>query len=152
MQKKMNKSISRYHIVLDGWCRSKIGNRLSVGEYLSGVIRVISEICEMRILHGPVVVSGVPENPGLTAFAIIDFSHISVHTFTNSNQVCVDIFSCKSFNEEALRDYLNDAFHLDNDKSRWGRILYDESIIESLPSSMAQNRGQLSDNIGAGTC
>jgi len=38
----------------------------------------------MKILFGPKVINGVDENHGLTAFCVIDFSHISIHTLTKT--------------------------------------------------------------------
>ena len=45
------------------------------------------------------------EDSGVTGFVVIAESHISVHTFPHRRYVNIDIFSCKSFdNQKALAD------------------------------------------------
>jgi S-adenosylmethionine decarboxylase len=46
-----------------------------------------------------------PEDAGVSGFVIIAESHISIHTFPHREYVNIDIFSCKSFdNDRALAD------------------------------------------------
>jgi S-adenosylmethionine/arginine decarboxylase-like enzyme len=73
--------------------------------------RILSELpglIGMKILAGPYIVEGVPENPGWTGFVIIDKSHISIHTFYEGNRISIDIFSCKTFDEEVVIRYLKE--------------------------------------------
>ncbi len=94
----------RYHITVDGY---KIDRELlSDKNLIEKVTRGLVEICKMKILYGPVVIQGVEENPGLTCFTIIDFSHISIHTFTDSLEICVDVFSCKDYDFDSARKYI----------------------------------------------
>jgi S-adenosylmethionine/arginine decarboxylase-like enzyme len=88
----------RYHIIIDitGVSEQKLTEAKGLEKFLSELPKVIG----MRVLHPPVVAEGIPENPGLSGFVIIDYSHISIHTFTKSNQVLVDIFSCKIYGQE----------------------------------------------------
>lgn len=106
----------RFHIIIDA--RNCDGNLITDMARIGKAIRDIAGLCEMKILHGPVVVEGVSSNPGLTGFAIIDFSHISVHTFSDTNEICIDIFSCKSFNSGAVKDYVKKAFNLDESSTK----------------------------------
>ncbi len=69
---------------------------------------------DMKIIYGPIVQEGVPMNPGLSAFAIIDFSHISIHTFKNTNQFSLDIFSCKKYDFNKLREFIKHKFGIAN--------------------------------------
>ena len=56
----------------------------------------------------------VAEDAGVSGFVIIAESHISIHTFPKRNYVNIDIFSCKSFdNDRALAD-AKDLFELEN--------------------------------------
>ncbi|MBL7160790.1 MAG: S-adenosylmethionine decarboxylase [Candidatus Aenigmarchaeota archaeon] len=106
----------RFHIIIDAWNCNPAG--LGDKPALEKVIKEIAKICEMRILHGPVVVEGVPENPGLTGFAIIDYSHISIHTFTESQELCVDVFSCKQFDINKVKDFVKNAFSLEGSNTK----------------------------------
>jgi len=83
---------------------------LNKDEAISKFIRTVAQKVKMNILHGPVLQEGLPENPGITAFAIIDFSHISVHTFSKHNEVFVDIFSCKPFDYAELIAFIKTFF------------------------------------------
>ena len=70
----------------------------------------MTRITEPKVLEyqGPDV-----EDPGISGFVIIAESHISVHTFPHRSYVNIDIFSCKSFdNDRALAD-AKDLFKLE---------------------------------------
>jgi S-adenosylmethionine decarboxylase len=115
-------SSRRYHIILDAYnCQPK---QLSDKKKIDKVIRDITKLCGMTLLHGPVVLEGVPENPGVTGFAIIDFSHISIHTFTKDKELCVDIFSCKPFSYHKVKKYVKESFNLDNECIRYVEVKY----------------------------
>ena len=99
-------SSRRHHLIID--LKEVQTDKLSDSEGLSNFIKNLPGVIGMKILHGPVVVEGVAANPGITAFVIIDFSHISIHTFTETSEALIDIFSCKSFDtNQALQFVLN---------------------------------------------
>lgn len=114
----------RFHIIIDAFnCDNGI---ISDKNRIEQIIRATAKLCGMTIIHGPVVLEGVPENPGVTGFAIIDFSHISVHTFTAEREICVDIFSCKPFNHEKVREYLKENFGLEDKYMKYIQVRYPE--------------------------
>lgn len=115
-------SSRRFHIIIDAYnCQKEL---LSDKEKIDKVIKNIAGLCGMTLLHGPVVVDGVPENPGVTAFAIIDFSHISIHTFTKDRELCVDIFSCKPFSYHKVREYVKEEFGLEDKYIKYIEVKY----------------------------
>ena len=74
----------------------------------------MTRLCEPQVIayNGPHA-----EDAGVSGFVVIAESHISIHTFPNRDYVNIDVFSCKSFdNERALRD-LKDLFSLREVKS-----------------------------------
>jgi len=81
------------HLMVDGVYSEPV-DRVTVER----VLRELPRLIGMSTLLGPFVVEGVPENPGWTGFVIIDKSHISVHTFTETYTVSIDVYSCKPFN------------------------------------------------------
>lgn len=90
----------RYHHIFDlNNCNERIADEVA----MEGFIKELAEAINMTILHGPVVKEGIEENPGLSAIAIVDFSHISVHTFTNTRESLVDVFSCKPYDKDAAQ-------------------------------------------------
>jgi S-adenosylmethionine decarboxylase len=48
---------------------------------------------------------------GLSGFVLIAESHISIHTFSERHMVEADVFSCASFDVEAVLTELRNAFH-----------------------------------------
>ncbi len=114
----------RYHIIVDAYnCDPQVlGNK----QNLETVLRDIVDICKMKILHGPIILEGVAENPGLTGFAILDFSHISIHTFTAENEICIDVFSCKKYDYEKVKKYVMEKFSLDKKYVKYIEVKYPE--------------------------
>lgn len=113
----MNRFVSkRFHFIIDAFnCDSK---QLNDKIKLDRIIKDVARLCGMKILYGPVILEGLPINPGLTGFAIIDFSHISIHTFTKTNELCVDVFSCKKFEYETVKKYIKESFNLSDENTR----------------------------------
>ncbi|OGD97898.1 hypothetical protein A3A49_02760 [Candidatus Curtissbacteria bacterium RIFCSPLOWO2_01_FULL_38_11b] len=112
----------RYHIICDlSNCNQKIKDPKAIREFLEEVVKKVN----MSILEGPIIAEGKPENPGISGLVIIDFSHISVHTFTKYKEALIDIFSCKPFERNPLVDYCFGYFEANADESRvkevwWG--------------------------------
>lgn len=100
------------HLIIDGITSNRIGEK-----ELEKVLSELPAIIDMRILVGPLTVRGLPENPGVTGFVIVDKSHIAIHTFDEGNKISIDIFSCKTFKEREVIDYLKDRLKLVNFQS-----------------------------------
>jgi len=101
------------HLIIDGVLSHNVDEE--VGR------RILSELpalIGMKVLAGPYVVEGVPENPGWTGFVIIDKSHISIHTFYEGNKVSIDVFSCKTFVEGVVIRYLEEHLPFKKVKTR----------------------------------
>jgi S-adenosylmethionine decarboxylase len=110
----IKKPSKRFHLILDAVeVKDKyLANKKFLVLFLKEAVRLVN----MNILYGPIVAEGVPENPGLSAFCIIDYSHISIHTFTESNELYLDVFSCKPFNFLKLEKYMIEKFNLNTNQ------------------------------------
>ena len=118
----------RFHFVIDAFnCDIIFLNRK---DFLEKFIFRIAELLDMKILKGPEIAQGIPENPGLSGFAIIDFSHISIHTFTKSKEFCLDIFSCKEFDYKKLEKFIKQTFNLKDKQIFKSIVRYDQLNIE----------------------
>lgn len=107
----MNKQpTKRYHLILDA-IDVKV-EYLTDKDFLEEFLKEASALVDMKILYGPIVAEGVPENPGLSAFCIIDYSHISIHTFTETKEFYLDIFSCKPFDFSKLENFMLGKFKI----------------------------------------
>ncbi|OGG69126.1 hypothetical protein A3F27_03400 [Candidatus Kaiserbacteria bacterium RIFCSPHIGHO2_12_FULL_53_13] len=112
----------RFHNIFDFENRSaSIGDR----EAMRNLVQKIADAVDMKILEGPIIAEGVQSNPGLSALAIIDFSHISIHTFTKYNEALVDVFSCKQYDRGRVLNVVKEALSTPETKIRqqevwWG--------------------------------
>lgn len=93
-------SVKRYHILFDI-------DREATEPQVRTILEELPPLIGMKTLYGPVIIQGVPENPGVTGFVIIDYSHISIHTFTDTVSL-IDVFSCKFYDRDIVTRYLQD--------------------------------------------
>lgn len=112
--------IKRYHIIID---LNHIDNEyLNQERLLSQFLKDFPGIIDMHPLIDPVIAEGVPENPGLSGFVIIDYSHISIHTFTDYQQALVDIFSCKPFSKQEAVQAVLSFFQADSSQAKIQKV------------------------------
>ena len=70
---------------------------------------------DMGALTPPIIVKGIPENPGITGILVIDYSHISFHAFTDKNRINFDLYSCKDFDPEVVIEHAEKSFGVSRD-------------------------------------
>lgn len=76
------------------------------------ILRAVA-LMGMTILYGPVTVcvpGPDPQKAGITSFAIINTSDISIHTWSLLGQGYVGAFSCKEFKPRLLRGLIQGTF------------------------------------------
>lgn len=97
-----------FHIIFDAIGVDK--ELLDSDKFIFELIHEIPTLVGMKILSGPNMVRDHErpdnENPGISCFAIIDFSHISIHSFTKTKEILIDVFSCKKFDPQLIKRYL----------------------------------------------
>lgn len=113
----------RYHVIID--INNASNEVLNDTDGLANFLKELPGKIDMHVLEGPIVATGIPENPGLSGFVIIDYSHISIHTFTNHGEALVDIFSCKPFEKGHAISAVTDYFQVPSSSARiqdvfWG--------------------------------
>jgi len=101
------------HLIIDGVLSHSVDKEVG-----RSILSELPTLIGMKVLAGPYVVEGVPENPGWTGFVIIDKSHISIHTFYEGNKVSIDVFSCKTFDEGVVIRYLEEHLPFKKVKTR----------------------------------
>lgn len=102
MRKRLTKT---YHTIFDAFDIDQL--LLSDEHFMFGMLMEMPGLVGMKILSGPNLVRDYDTgHEGLTGFVIIDFSHISIHTFRDTQEIFIDIFSCKPFDQDAIREYL----------------------------------------------
>ncbi|MFH1682909.1 MAG: S-adenosylmethionine decarboxylase [Candidatus Woesearchaeota archaeon] len=70
---------------------------------------------EMGALTPPIIVRGIPENPGLTGVLVIDYSHITFHAFAEKKRINFDLYSCKDFDSEVVIQHAEKYFGVSRD-------------------------------------
>ena len=100
----------RYHLIVDGVSNNP--KLLKSKILINLALKQLVKICNMKILKGPITVQGIPKNPGLSGVVIIDYSAISIHTFTKDSKVMIDVFSCKPYNYKKAEAYVKKTFGL----------------------------------------
>lgn len=85
--------------------RARIANHISNTAEISNWISKLVETIQMKILHGPVsVYCDKPGNRGITAFAIIETSHIVLHTWDEDSPATLqlDVYTCSQLEIDAV--------------------------------------------------
>jgi len=118
----------RFHYIVDAFDVDPV--MLSDKDFLIKTVKEIATLLDMKILKGPDYAVGIPENPGITLYTIIDFSHIAIHTFTDPKEFCLDIFSCKEFDVNKLDKYVRKTFNLRDNKLYKANVRYDQLNTE----------------------
>ncbi|MEI6511592.1 MAG: S-adenosylmethionine decarboxylase [Candidatus Uhrbacteria bacterium] len=113
---------TRYHLIVDV---SSANESISNPDAIRAFLHDMAAATDMSVLAGPLVAEGIPENPGITGFVIVDFSHVSVHTFTKYGEAMIDVFSCKPYDQEKVRALCRRTFGTEGSEVReklvwWG--------------------------------
>jgi len=117
----------RFHYIFDAWGLDP--KFLNSKRLVTSLLEDIAKICKMNIIGGPLVVKPPAYTPpGVSGFCIIDFSHISIHTFSERGEVCVDVFSCKSFEPEEVKAYLLKKLKVDERNLYFFKVNYPKEI------------------------
>lgn len=80
------------HLMIDGRSKGIITEDIAVR-----LIHEITSMIKMRLIGGPWSIDYAGQPPGVSAVAIFAESSITVHAFSGSLVVNVDVFSCKNF-------------------------------------------------------
>jgi len=95
------------HIILRAYVKNPPSTEIKLSEWCKDVISRVG----MNVISGPhVVYSDMVDNEGFTAVAVLDFSHLSIHTWDKVNPALIefDLFSCKDFDVNIVLDKLNE--------------------------------------------
>lgn len=100
------------HLIIDAYGCTNLNNKKYLIETINNIVKLIN----MKMLLAPKVVKGANHLPGLSAFCVIETSHIAIHTFTNNNKVSIDIYSCMTFDENKCIEYFKERFGMNKIK------------------------------------
>lgn len=101
------------HLVIEG--RGGDWHKLQDLPALYELLDTLPGRINMTKIMPPIVtryVGVTPADWGISGFVMIAESHISVHTFPESGEVAIDVFSCKEFDPAHTCNLLMEAFGL----------------------------------------
>ena len=103
----MNKILKHKHIIIRAEVSEPITKRNKAIKFLNRIIKAI----DMKAMYGPTATyCKMPGNRGVTAFAIIETSHIALHIWDEVNPALVqlDVYSCSDFEPKKVLDILQE--------------------------------------------
>ena len=103
----MNKILEHKHIIIRAEVSEPITKRNKAIKFLNRIIKAI----DMKAMYGPTATyCKMPGNRGVTAFALIETSHIALHIWDEVNPALVqlDVYSCSDFEPKKVLDILQE--------------------------------------------
>jgi len=103
----MNKILEHKHIIIRAEVSEPITKRNKAIKFLNRIVKAI----DMKAMYGPTATyCKMPGNRGVTAFAIIETSHIALHIWDEVNPALVqlDVYSCSDFEPKKVLDILQE--------------------------------------------
>jgi len=103
----MNKILEHKHIIIRAEVSEPIIKRNKAIKFLNRIIKAIG----MKAMYGPTATYCKMEgNRGVTAFAIIETSHVALHIWdeVDPGLVQLDVYSCSDFEPKKVLDILQE--------------------------------------------
>jgi len=111
-------SIGR-HLLVDAFCNnielldSAEGLRQLLNELVLAVdMKLLLPAQTIRVELQPNKIDSDQDDGGITGFAILSTSHISVHTWPLTKRFSFDLFSCHDYDYDKLLAFLDTAFEI----------------------------------------
>lgn len=97
------------HLILDaaGCSPKMIGSSIVIGNFTKDLVRRI----DMKAYGDPqIVMFGTGNKKGYTLIQLIETSNIAGHFVEENNTMYLDVFSCKDFDAEVVKDTVKEFF------------------------------------------
>ena len=112
--------IEHKHLILKGTMRKPVKTK----EVNTWLIKLV-ELLDMKLIktfpHNPAVAHYKGENPGVTACALITTSHIVLHTWDETLDFQLDVYSCKEYSPKEVEKHCKKIGLLIDDKRFFDR-------------------------------
>jgi S-adenosylmethionine decarboxylase len=140
------------HLIVDGYCHNI--DLLNSEQGLATMLNELVDVVKMDLLLPaqmvkvelqPEKVSSNSDDGGVTGFAVLSTSHVSVHTWPLTKRFSLDLFSCHDYDPHLVIDFITDKLDifsarvlnkqriLDTDMPEGIQWVEDEPTEESLP-------------------
>jgi S-adenosylmethionine decarboxylase len=98
------------HVLLDFWGVKKTTDI----KFIENAFRKVALICKANILE--IKLHSFGENSGITGVAILEESHMSIHTWPETNFCAIDVFMCGQCDASNAIEPLKKIFNPDRFK------------------------------------
>jgi S-adenosylmethionine/arginine decarboxylase-like enzyme len=114
----MENSYWGYHLILD--CADGKRDAVTDGNLITKFARQLVEDIDMVAYGEPqVVLFGTGNKEGYTLVQLIETSNICGHFCSESGDLYLDVFSCKTFDREVVKKLVNEYFGFKNIKESY---------------------------------
>lgn len=97
------------HLILDLRCEDK--KLMEDKKKISNILNKCVKLVDMNKLTEPKIVDGADYDAGVTGFVVIETSHIAIHTHSDRKKINMDLYSCKDFNPNIVREFVVEQFN-----------------------------------------
>ena len=116
------------HLILDaaGCSPKRIGSAVVIKNFTNELVRRI----DMTAYGDPqIVMFGTGNKKGYTLIQLIETSNIAAHFVEENNTMYLDVFSCKDFDAEIVKDLVSEYFDAQKFSSR---VLMRQAPVQKL--------------------
>ena len=132
-------TFSGWHLILDAIVRDPgwIGSADKIRSFLLGLVPRL----DMELLDGPRItevaldssqLSSEMDDGGITGYALITTSHLSIHTWPLRQRFCLDVFSCRRFDPQVVLDFAREEFGVIAENVHWVERRWPNAPEEAL--------------------
>jgi S-adenosylmethionine/arginine decarboxylase-like enzyme len=100
-----------YHLILD--CKSCNKAKIQDGKQIAAFVKHLVKAIDMKAYGEPIIEHFATHDPtkgGYSLVQLIETSAISGHFVDENGDVYLDIFSCKEFSIETVKEIVNEYF------------------------------------------
>lgn len=100
-----------YHLILD--CKACNKDKIKSGENITAFVKHLVKAIDMKAYGEPLLEHFATHNPekgGYSLVQLIETSSISGHFVDENDDVYLDIFSCKKFSIETVKEVVSEYF------------------------------------------
>jgi len=116
------------HLILDaaGCSPKMIGSSIVIGNFTKDLVRRI----DMKAYGDPqIVMFGTGNKKGYTLIQLIETSNIAGHFVEENNTMYLDVFSCKDFDPEVVKELVHEYF----DAQKFNiKVLFRQAPLQKL--------------------
>ena len=106
-----------YHLILNG--KNCLGSAIRSADIISGFTKKLVKDIDMVAYGEPhIIMFGTGNKKGYTLVQLIETSNICAHFVEETNDMYLDVFSCKVFDKDVVEKIVAETFHPERIETR----------------------------------